>query len=70
MRLEDFRIDLARLSRPELSALSGVSVSSIKRAEEGQKIDRLTQSRILAGLSQHLGRAVTRDDIDEFAEDK
>jgi hypothetical protein len=70
MRLEDFRIDVARLSRPELSALSGVSVSSIKRAEEGQKIDRLTQSRILAGLSQHLGRTVTRDDIDEFAEDK
>jgi hypothetical protein len=46
-----------------------VSVSSIKRAEEGQKVDRLTQSRILAGLSQHLGRTITRDDIDEFAED-
>jgi len=42
MRLEDFRIDVVRLSRPELSALSGVSVSSIKRAEEGQKVDRLT----------------------------
>jgi hypothetical protein len=68
MRLEDFRIDVVRLSRPELSALSGVSVSSIKRTEEVQKVDRFTQSRILAGLSQHLGRTVTRDDFDEFAE--
>ncbi|MGH2496123.1 MAG: GIY-YIG nuclease family protein [Ktedonobacteraceae bacterium] len=61
-----FRIDIAKLSRPELSTLSGVSVSSIKRAEDGLKVDRLTESRILGGLSQHLGREVKREEIDEF----
>lgn len=66
MKLALFRIDIARLSRPELSALSGVSVSSIKRAEDGNKVDRLTESRILGGLSQHLGREVKREEIDEF----
>jgi len=68
MRLEDFRIDVARLSRPELSTLSNVSVSTIKRAEEGKKIDRLSQSRILDGLSRQVGRTVTRVDIDEFGD--
>jgi hypothetical protein len=68
MRLEDFRIDVARLSRPELSTLSNVSVSTIKRAEEGKKIDRLSQSRILDGLSRQVGRTVTREDIDEFSD--
>jgi hypothetical protein len=68
MRLEDFRIDVARLSRPELSTLSNVSVSTIKRAEEGKKVDRLSQSRILDGLSRQIGRTVTREDIDEFSE--
>ena len=68
MRLEDFRIDVARLSRPELSTLSNVSVSTIKRAEEGKKIDRLSQSRILDGLSRQVGRTLTREDIDEFGD--
>jgi hypothetical protein len=68
MRLEDFRIDVARLSRPELSTLSNVSVSTIKRAEEGKKVDRLSQSRILDGLSRQIGRTVTREDIDEFSD--
>ena len=68
MRLEDFQIDVARLSRPELSTLSNVSVSTIKRAEEGKKVDRLSQSRILDGLSRQIGRTVTREDIDEFSE--
>ena len=66
MKLELFRIDIAKLSRPELSTLSGVSVSSIKRVEDGIKVDRLTEARILGGLSQHLGREVKREEIDEF----
>jgi hypothetical protein len=66
MRLEDFRIEVARLTRQELSVLSDVSVSTIQRAEEGQQITRLMRARILDGLSKHLGRAVTRDEIDEF----
>jgi hypothetical protein len=68
MRLEDFRIEVARLTRQGLSVLSDVSVSTIQRAEEGQPISRLMRARILDGLSKHLGRAVTRDDIDEFSQ--
>jgi hypothetical protein len=66
MKLEDFRINIARLSRPELSALADVSASSIKRAEDGQSVSLLTRARILAGLSQHLGREVKTEEIDEF----
>ena len=66
MRLEDFRINIARLSRPDLGAIADVSPSSIKRAEEGEKVSPLTRARILAGLSQHLGREVKPEEIDEF----
>jgi hypothetical protein len=69
MRLEDFRIEVARLTRQGLSVLSDVSVSTIQRAEEGQSITRLMKARILNGLSRHIGRAVTRDEIDEFKQD-
>ena len=66
MKLEYFRIDVAVLTRPELATLADVSISSLQRAEEGKLVSRLTQSRILKGLSQHLGRSVTREEIDEF----
>ncbi|MDQ6662658.1 MAG: hypothetical protein M3Z24_17050 [Chloroflexota bacterium] len=66
MRLEDFRIDVAKLTRQELSVLSNVSVSTIQRAEEGQSISKLMIARILDGLSKHLGREVKRSEIDEF----
>lgn len=69
MKLADFRINEARLSRPELSTLSRVSISSIKRAEEGESISPLTRARILAGLSQHLSRTVKPEEIDEFKND-
>jgi hypothetical protein len=62
----DFRINVARLSRPDLSAIADVSASSIKRAEEGEQVSPLTRARILAGLSQHLGRVVEASEIDEF----
>jgi hypothetical protein len=66
MRLEDFRIEVAKLTRQQLSVLSDVSVSTIQRAEEGKSINRLMRARILDGLSKHLGREVTREQIDEF----
>jgi transcriptional regulator with XRE-family HTH domain len=69
MKLEDFRIDVAVLTRQELANLAGVSISSIQRAEEGKGVNRLTQARILQGLSKHLGRTVTRGEIDEFREE-
>jgi transcriptional regulator with XRE-family HTH domain len=68
MKLEHFRIDVAVLTRQELASVAGVSISSIQRAEEGLAISRLTQARILQGLSRHLGRTVSRDEIDEFKE--
>ncbi len=55
MRLEDFSIDVAKLTRRELSVLSNVSVSTIQREEEGQSMSRLMIARILDGLSKHLG---------------
>lgn len=66
MKLVDFRINSARLSRPELGAIAEVSTSSIKRAEEGKGISPLTRARILAGLSKHLNRDVQPEEIDEF----
>jgi transcriptional regulator with XRE-family HTH domain len=69
MRLEDFRIEVAKLTRQQLSGLSDVGMSTIQRAERGERISRLMRARILDGLSKHLGRQVTKDEIDEFKDD-
>lgn len=69
MRLEDFRIEIAKLTRQQLSGLSDVGMSTIQRAERGERISRLMRARILDGLSKHLGRQVTKDEIDEFKDD-
>ncbi len=59
MRLEDFRLEVAKLTRQQLSVISGVSISTIQRAEEGGSIGKLKRAQLL-------GREVTRDEIDEF----
>lgn len=69
MHLEDFRIEIAKLTRQQLSGLSDVGISTIQRAEKGERISRLMRARILDGLSKHLGRQVTKDEIDEFKVD-
>ena len=66
MKLEDFRLEIARLTRQQLSVISGVSVSTIQRAEEGLNIGKLKRAQLLDGLSKHLDREVTKDEIDEF----
>lgn len=66
MKLEDFRLEVVKLTRQQLSVISGVSVSTIQRAEEGQGIGRLKRAQLLEALSKHLGREVIRDEIDEF----
>lgn len=66
MKLEDFRLEIAKLTRQQLSVISGVSVSTIQRAEEGGNIGKLKRAQLLEGLSKHLGREVTREEIDEF----
>lgn len=69
MRLEDFRIEVAKLTRQQLSSLSDVGMSTIQRAEKGERISRLMRARILDGLSKHLGRQVTKDEINEFKDE-
>jgi len=68
MKLEDFRLEVAKLTRQQLSVISGVSVSTIQRVEEGERIGKRMRAQLLEGLSKHLGRAVTREEIDEFME--
>lgn len=68
MKLEDFRLEVAKLTRQQLSVLSGVSISTIQRAEEGNLIGKRKRAQLLEGLSKHLGREVTREEIDEFKE--
>jgi hypothetical protein len=69
MRLEDFRIEVAKLTRQQLSVLSDVGVSTIQRAERGERISRLMRARILDGLSKQVGRQVTKEEIDDFKDD-
>jgi hypothetical protein len=69
MKLEDFRIEVAKLTRQQLSVISDVSTSTIQRAEEGKQISRLMKARLLDGLSKHLGRIVVKSEIDEFRDD-
>jgi hypothetical protein len=69
MRLEDFRIEVAKLTRQQLSVLSNVGVSTIQRAERGERISRLMRARILDGLSKQVGKQITKDEIDEFKEE-
>lgn len=66
MKLEDFRLEVAKLTRQQLSVISGVSISTIQRAEEGAPIGKLKRAQLLDGLSKHLGREVLRGEIDEF----
>lgn len=66
MKLEDFRLEVAKLTRQQLSVISGVSISTIQRAEEGKGIGKRMRAQLLEGLSKHLSREVTRDEIDEF----
>jgi len=71
MRLEDFRTRVAILSQRELAKLAGVAPSTIYEIESGKRQhNKLTQGRILAGLSKHLHRTVEPDEIDEFQEDQ
>lgn len=66
MRLEDFRLEVAKLTRQQLSVISGVSISTIQRAEEGEPIGKRKKAQLLDGFSKHLGREVTQNEIDEF----
>jgi transcriptional regulator with XRE-family HTH domain len=66
MKLEDFRIRVVRLSRPELSQLAGVSIATIQRAERGETVSKLTAAKLLAAFSEHLKREVKPEEIEDL----
>ncbi len=66
MKLEDFRIRVTRLSRPQLSQLAGVSIATIQRAERGETVSKLTAAKLLAAFSEHLKREVKPEEIEDL----
>jgi DNA-binding XRE family transcriptional regulator len=66
MKLQQFRVRVARLTRPELSQLADVSIATIQRAEKGEPVSELTAEKLLAALSQHLGREVKQTEIEDL----
>lgn len=66
MKLEDFRIRVIRLSRPQLSQLAGVSIATIQRAERGETVSKLTAAKLLAAFSEYLKREVKSEEIDDL----
>ncbi len=64
MKLEDFRIKVAKMSRPQLSQIAGVSIATIQRAERGETISKLTEAKILSAFSEHLKREVNSEEIE------
>ncbi len=66
MKLEDFRIRVVRLSRPQLSQRAGVSIATIQRAEKGETVSKLTAAKLLAAFSEHLKREVKLEEIEDL----
>lgn len=63
MTLDDYRLQLG-WSLAELARRTGVDVSTIRRAIEGQQIYKHTASSIANALSQGLGYKISYHDID------
>lgn len=66
MKLEDFRIRVVRLSRPQLSQRAGVSIATIQRAERGETVSKLTAAKLLAAFSEQLQREVRPEEIEDL----
>lgn len=66
MKLEDFRIRVVRLSRPQLSQRAGVSIATIQRAERGETVSKLTAAKLLAAFSEQLQRDVSPEEIEDL----
>lgn len=67
MKLEDFRTNVALLTQQKLADVSGVALSTIQAIEAGRGFSKLTRGKVLHGLTQHVGRPVTAQEIDEFS---
>lgn len=66
MKLQKFRVTVARLTRPELSQLADVSIPTIQRAEKGEPISELTVAKLLNAFSQRLGREVAAEEFEDL----
>lgn len=66
MKLEDFRIRVVRLSRPQLSQRAGVSIATIQRAERGETVSKLTAAKLLAAFGEQLQREVRPEEIEDL----
>lgn len=66
MKLSEFRTSVALISQRQLAELADLAESTVFQVESGKPFSKLTQGKILAGLSKHLGRSVSKDEIDEF----
>ncbi len=66
MKLQKFRVTVARLTRPQLSQLADVSIPTIQRAEKGQPISELTAAKLLNAFSQRVGREVKAEEFEDL----
>jgi hypothetical protein len=61
--LEDLRIE-ARLSIAALSRKAGIDIKTVRRAIDGENVQKLKAVAILDALSQELHRPLKLEDID------
>ena len=63
MTLEDLRLE-ARLSVAALARNAGVDMKTVKRAIDGEPVQKVKVLDILDALSKELGRSLKLDDIE------
>lgn len=61
--LEDLRLE-ARLSIAALSRKAGIDIKTVRRALDGENIQKLKAVAILDALSQELHRPVNLEDVE------
>lgn len=64
-KLKDLRLE-TKLTRGMLADLAEVDVATVRRAEEGKRIQDVKAARIADALSTHLGRTISYRDIGDY----
>ena len=70
MKFEDFRTRVLKISQSELARKAQVNQATISVLEKGQRVSKLSRGKLLEAMSQHLGREVNADEIDELSNHK